>query len=289
MKRYPNSKPIETDEELCERMKSMNVRLYTTAKIIPPGPDYDNCREYLRAYNRLKKKRQATRAKAKTNCLSNVSTNQLFGTTSNQTLSTDVNPNLHSLQYVSQEQFTQTNNSSCVVNQGFILEIVQPDPPDTHLEYNLELMSQEISPKKVSEYIVPDQGPVLAILPLYSNYASCIDNVNILPRSELSLNDKDSESATRTSMDTIIASNEANENFELTTDEIYVNRLHYNVQVGGNLDWRDWDALKRMYIELACLPLNKRTYHQLFLLDQIRSIYILTNHEIPKEIIMKVK
>lgn len=78
LKRYTNHNPIVSDEELCERMQKMNVRLYETAKLIPLGSDYDNCQEYLRAYNRLKKKRQAERKK--TNLPSNVNNTTFYAT-----------------------------------------------------------------------------------------------------------------------------------------------------------------------------------------------------------------
>lgn len=55
---YPKGINLKmTDEAICEMMKSKGVRLYPKAKDIPEGPQHDECREYLKAYNRIAAKK----------------------------------------------------------------------------------------------------------------------------------------------------------------------------------------------------------------------------------------
>jgi hypothetical protein len=65
-KKYPNGIRLkETDEQFCQKMKNQGVMLYRKQGDIPEGAMYDDCRKYLRAYNRVAKNKSLNKSQNK--------------------------------------------------------------------------------------------------------------------------------------------------------------------------------------------------------------------------------
>jgi hypothetical protein len=229
VQRYPNGKFVETDEEKIIRLKRelSDKYKYTMIKDIPEGKEYDNHRELLRAINRVKKRKQREREKAKINGVSinNIqNTNLLIYPISFPESSNIVTSNGFIME-VSPSGNKPPNESSSTIKEvvtssGVIIEILQ-SPESNDLQQLLNSQNTDVlntSDQMSSQGKMYIENYILYSIP--EDYEVYTDPLKILTW------------------------------FEYYNAEKFVNELEYHNQ----MNWKDWDFIKQIYMKLARIP-----------------------------------